>query len=140
MRKLLILFSAALLACSSRPDPKDVVFDFIDAVLTSDSLRVIKNLDVDAYLKNLMTEMTPEDSAAALETNREKTIRSLLDDGDARSRWLRQQIVVNEAFVADTTAEVEVSFIDQSSGHMVYTRMQLRWLPDEKCWKIVFFR
>jgi hypothetical protein len=140
MRKLLILFSLAALACSSKPDPKDVVFDFIDAVLTSDSLRVAKDLDVDAYLKNFMTEMTPEDSAAALEANRGKTIRSLLDDGEVRSRWLRQQIVVNEAFVADTTAEVEVSFIDKSSGHMVYSRMQLSWRPDEDTWKIVFFR
>jgi hypothetical protein len=140
MRKLLILFTTAAMACSSKPDPKDVVFDFIDAVLTSDSLRVVKDLDVDAYLKNLMTEMTPEDSAASLETNRQKTISSLLDDGDVRSRWLRQQIVVNEAFVADTTAEVEVSFIDKTSGHMVYSRMQLNWRPDEGTWKIVFFR
>lgn len=140
MRKLLILLSVAVLACSSKPDPKDVVFDFIDAVLTSDSLRVVKHLDVDAYLKNLMTEMTPEDSAATLEMNRDKTIKSLLDDGQVRSRWLRQQIVVNEAFVADTTAEVEVSFIDKSSGHMVYSRMQLSWRPDESAWKIVFFR
>ena len=137
---MLILLSLAALACSSKPDPKEVVFDFIDAVLTSDSLRVVKDLDVDAYVKMLMTEMTPEDSAAALALNRDKTIKSLLDDGDVRSRWLRQQIVVNQAFVADTTAEVEVSFIDKSSGHMVYSRMQLNWRPDDNAWKIVFFR
>ncbi len=140
MRKLLILFSVIFLACSSKPDPKEVVFDFIDAVLTSDSLRVVKDLDVDAYVKMLMTEMTPEDSAAALESNRDKTIKSLLDDGDVRSRWLREQIVVNQAFVGDTTAEVEVSFIDKPTGHMVYSRMQLNWRPDENAWKIVFFR
>lgn len=127
------------MACSGQPGPKDVVFDFIDAVLTSDSLGVINNLDVDEYVKLLLMEMSPEDSALAISERREKTIQSLLGDGDTRSRWLRQQIVVNELFPGDTLAEVEVSFIDQASGHMVYTRMQLKRQPDDS-WKIIFFR
>jgi hypothetical protein len=139
MRRLLIIFSIAIIACSGKPGPKDVVFDFIDAVLSSDSLRVINDLDVDEYVKMLLMEMSPEDSALAISEHRQKTINSLLGDGDTRSRWLRQQIVVNEAFVEDTLAEVEVSFIDQSSGHMVYTRMQLKRQPDDT-WKIIFFR
>jgi hypothetical protein len=139
MRKLYIIFAVAFMACSGQPGPKDVVFDFIDAVLTSDSSRVINNLDLDEYVKLHLMEMSPEDSARALSEQREKTIQSLLGDGDTRSRWLRQQIVVNEVFPGDTLAEVEVSFIDQASGHMVYTRMQLKRQPDDS-WKIIFFR
>jgi hypothetical protein len=139
MRKLCIIFAIAIIACSGKPGPKDVVFDFIDAVLTSDSLRVMDDLDLDEYVKSLLMEMSPEDSALAISEHRQKTIKSLLGDGDTRSRWLRQQIVVNEAFVADNLAEVEVSFIDQASGHMVYTKMQLKKQPDDT-WKIIFFR
>lgn len=139
MYKLCIIFAIAVIACSGRPGPKDVVFDFIDAVLTSDSLRVMDDLDVDEYVKSLLMEMSPEDSALAISDQRTRTIQSLLSDGDTRSRWRRQQIVVNEAFVADTLAEVEVSFIDQASGHMVYTRMQLKKQADDT-WKIIFFR
>ena len=139
MRKLYIIFAIAFIACSGKPNPKDVVFDFIDAVLTSDSLRVINDLDLDEYVKLHLMEMSPEDSALAISEQRQKTIQSLLGDGNTRSRWLRQQILVNEAFVADTLAEVEVSFIDQPSGHMVYTRMQLKRQPDDT-WKIIFFR
>ncbi len=139
MRKLYIIFAITIIACSGKPGPKDVVFDFIDAVLTSDSLRVINDLDVDEYVKMLLMEMSPEDSVLAISEQREKTIQSLLGDGQTRSRWMRQQIVVNEAFVADTLSEVEVSFIDQASGHMVYTKMQLKKQPDDT-WKIIFFR
>ena len=139
MRKLLIIIAIAIIGCSGRPGPKDVVFDFIDAVLTSDSLRVMDDLDLDEYVKSLLMEMSPEDSALAISERRQKTIKSLLGDGNTRSRWLRQQIIVNEAFVADNLAEVEVSFIDQASGHMVYTKMQLKKQPDDT-WKIIFFR
>jgi len=139
MRKLYIIFVIAFIACSGKPDPKNVVFDFLEAVMVSDSLGIVNTFDVDAYVLSHLMEMSPEDSALAIIEQRQKTIQSLLGDGDTRSRWLRQQILVNEAFVADTLAEVEVSFIDQPSGHMVYTRMQLKRQPDDT-WKIIFFR
>ena len=139
MRKLILILAIAAVACSGKPDPKNTVFDFLEAVMVSDSLGIVNTLDVDAYVLSHLMEMSPEDSALAIPEQRQKTIQSLLGDGDTRSRWLRQQILVNEALVTDTLAEVEVSFIDKTSGHMVYTKMQLKWQPDDT-WKIVFFR
>ncbi len=137
MRKLIIL-SAVFLACSGRPDPKDTVFLFIEAVMTSDSLGVVNNLDIDAYVVALMAEMSPDDSAAVLAANREKTIQSLLGKGPVRLKWMSRQILVNESVESDSTAEVEVSFIDRTTRHMVYTKMQLKLQPDNS-WKIVYF-
>jgi len=137
MRKLMV-FSVLFFACSGRPDPKDTVFAFIEAVMTSDSLGLVKCLDVDAYVKARMAEMTPEDSAIVLDENRTKTIQSLLGDGIIRTHWQNQQILVNQSFEADGTAEVEVSFIDATTRHMVYTMMQLRLQPDNT-WKIVYY-
>jgi len=139
MRKFTVIFAMILAACSGKPGPKDVVFNFIEAVMVSDSLGVVNNLDVDAYLKSRMTEMSPEDSAKALAENREKTIQSLLGEGPIRLRWMDQQIVVNESIQTDSTAEVEVSFIDRTTRHQLYTKMQLRKVPDAS-WKIVYFR
>ena len=139
MKKLLILVIPLLLACSSQPGPKDVVFEFIDGVLTSDSLIVVKNLDIDAYIKSLMMEMSPADSTAILSEKRVSTIQSLLGDGETRRRWLRSQIIVNTETKSDSVAEVEVSFIDRSINHQLYTKMQLKRQVD-KSWKIVFFK
>lgn len=139
MRRSIIALTMIVFACSGKPNPKDTVFDFIEGVKTSDSLKVVNNLDVDAYVKSRMIEMSPEDSAKALEENRVKTIQSLLDDGPTRLRWLDQQIVVNEATVKDSIAEVEVSFINKTTLHQLYTKMQLKLQPDGT-WKITYFR
>jgi hypothetical protein len=139
MLKKILLIAGIFLACSGGPEPKDTVFAFIEAVMVSDSLGVIDALDVDAYVESRMTEMTLEDSAATLELERKKTINSLLNDGPTRLRWMTQQIIVNEAKVYDDTAEVEVSFIDKTTRHMIYTKMQLVRQADGS-WKITYFR
>jgi hypothetical protein len=139
MRKITFIGLMVLLTCAGRPGPKDVVFEFIDAVKTSDSLRVVQLLDLDAYVKNLMPVMSPEDSAKALTQYGDRTIQSLLGDGDTRRRWMRMLIVVNKETISNHSAEVEVSFIDQQAGHQLYTLMQLRRQPDGT-WKVTYFR
>ena len=106
--------------------------------MTSDSLGVVNNLDIDAYVATRMAEMSPEDSVLVKEEQRDKTIQSLLGEGPVRLKWMSQQILVNESFESDSTAEVEVSFIDRTINHMVYTKMQLKLQPDNS-WKIVYF-
>jgi len=139
MRTLGLVFMTIFMGCSGGPDPKDTVFAFIEAVMTSDSLGVVNNLDVDTYVKFRMAEISPQDTAAAIAENRAKTIQSLLGDGTTRSRWMSQQILVNEASVSDSIAEVEVSFIDLTTRHQLYTKMQLKRQPDNS-WKIIYFR
>jgi hypothetical protein len=139
MKKIIIVSLLVLIACSGQPTPKDTVFDFIDAVLSSDSLRVTKDLDVDAYVKMQMMSMSPEDSVSVLKDYRVKTIQSLLGDGDVRQRWSHLQIIVNKETINDGKADVEVTFGDKASGHYVYTQMQLEKQAD-KTWKITYFK
>jgi hypothetical protein len=126
-------------SCSSGPSPKDTVFEFIYAVKNSDSLRVVKLLDVDAYIKSRMPEMTAQDSAKVLDDYKTKTIQSLLGEGDVRSRWLRDLIVVNTETHKDDLAEVEVSFLDREAGRQLYTKMQLHRQTDGS-WRITYFK
>ena len=126
-------------SCSSQPDPKEVVFKFINAVYESDSLKVSQILDLDSYIQNRMAEMSPEDSVSVLKEHRTKTMESLLGDGETRTRWMDRQIIVNRTNVRGDIAEVDVSFIDKASGHMLYTRIQLQKQPD-KSWRVIWFQ
>jgi len=140
MKKIIVAISLiATFGCASGPDPKDTVFEFIDAVKSSDSLRVISILDIDSYIKTQSSDISPDDSATAPGENRVKIIQSLLGDGEVRQRWLTSLIVVNKEAVQGNLAEVEVSFIDRQAGHQLYTKMQLERQPD-RTWRITYFR
>jgi hypothetical protein len=139
MRRLLLILGLGLVFCSGKPGPKDVVFDFIRAVYDSDSTKIVEILDVDAYNRMHMVEMSPEDSAQVLEEYRVKTIQSLLGDGEKRAFWIKSQILVNQEHIKDDFAEVEVSFIDRSTNVLTFTKIQLRKQPDGS-WRIVYFK
>ena len=139
MKNLIFVFVFGFLACSGGPGPKDVVFDFIRAVYDSDSTRIVEMLDVDAYTRMHMVDMSSEDSAAVLAEYRVKTIQSLLDNGEKRAFWLKSQILVNKEHIKDDFAEVDVSFIDKNTNVLLYTKIQLKKQPDGT-WKIVYFK
>ena len=130
MRRIAFAIILAIGACSGKPGPKDVVFEFIRAVYDSDSTKIVQLLDVDAYTRMHMTEMSPEDSAIVLKENRAKTIQSLLGNGQKRAYWMKSQILVNKEHINGDFAEVDVSFIDKVSGVLLYTKIQLRKQPD----------
>jgi hypothetical protein len=140
MKKIIIICALVFAACSSGPAPKDTVFQFIDAVKNSDSTKIVQLLDIDAYIKSLIeSPTTPGDTVALLEVNRPKIIQSLLGDGDVRHRYLNETIVVNKEERQDSTALVEVSFLDQAAGRQLYTKMQLHRQPDGS-WRITYFK
>ena len=141
MKKLLILLAVMIAACSSQPGPKDVVFSFIKAVKTSDSLMVTQILDIDAYIKMRMTEMSPEDSAQVLADERIKTIQSLLGDGETRRYWTKPEmrILVNKARINENDADVDMSFMDKQTGSLIYSKVLLKKQPDGT-WRITYFK
>lgn len=132
------MFLLTLAACSPKPAPKDVVFDFIDAVRDGDTTRVIQHLDIDAYLKFNMREMSSADSAIVLRDSRNLPIERLFGEGEVRERWMNWQILVNREIKHDSAAEVEVSFINQMTRHQYYTQVRLEKQPDG-VWKIFYF-
>jgi len=141
MKKLILLLILAIAACSSQPGPKDVVFSFIKAVKTSDSLAVVQLLDIDAYIKTRMTEMSPEDSAQVLVEERVKTIQTLLGNGETRRYWSKPEmrIIVNKARINENDADVDMSFMDKQIGSLIYSKVILQKQPDGT-WRITYFR
>jgi hypothetical protein len=138
MKKISFLSLLVLAACSSQPGPKDVVFDFIAAVRTGDTTSVLQMLDIDAYVKFNMVEMSPEDSAVALREYRDLPVQRLFGDGEVRERWMNWQIVVNRELKQDSLADVEVSFVNRMTRHQILTYVKLQLQPDG-VWKIYYF-
>jgi len=139
MKNLIIISLLVVMGCSTKPAPKDVVFDFIAAVRNSDTTRVVQILDIDTYVKGRMGAMSPADSATILAAYRDSTMQALLGEGEVRDRWTKWQIVVNKEIKQDTLAEVEVSFIDRMRGFQLYTKIQLEKQGDGT-WRIIRFR
>jgi len=139
MKKIILIVIIGVFACSGKPGPKEVVFDFIRAVYKSDSLKITEILDVDAYIEMHIVEMSPEDSAAVFDEQRIKTIQSLLGGGEKRAYWMKSQILVNKVNAKGDFAEVDVSFIDKVSSTLRYTKIQLRKQPDDS-WRIIYFK
>jgi len=138
MKKIAVPLFLMLAACANKPAPKDVVFEFIDAVRGNDTTRVVQLLDIDAYIKLKMTEMSSADSAWVLSAYRDSTLQSLLADGEVRDRWVNWQIVVNKEILHGELADVEVSFVNKITRYQLYTLVQLRKQPDDT-WRMVFF-
>jgi hypothetical protein len=140
MKNIGLILLVLLCACSSTPEPKDVVFDFIKAVKTSDSLAVTQLLDIDEYIKIRMTEMSPEDSVAVIEQERIGVIDRLLREGKTREYWNEEglKFVVNRARIYGDSAYVDVSYMEKT-GRLIYTNMILKRYPD-KNWKIIYFK
>ncbi|HBY99997.1 MAG TPA: hypothetical protein DEO84_01630 [candidate division Zixibacteria bacterium] len=62
-----------------------------------------------------------------------------MGNGEVRSRWLRDLIVVNTETRKGDVAEVEVSFINRDAGLQLYTKMALHRQPD-RSWRVTFFK
>lgn len=80
------------------------------------------------------------DTSLTLQENEKKMVRSLLEGGSVRERWLKNQIIVGSVAVLRDTATVEVSFVDKSSVPVkqYYNKMGVHLVDDH--WKIFSFR
>ena len=114
------------LTCSKAGDsPRERVLAFVRTVQADSLPDVARFLDLDS----VATYEYPSGKFADLSLQQKKTrlIDGFLRDGEYRRTWGKSQIVVNEeALLDDTTATVEVSFIDRSTRIQYYSLMGLK--------------
>ena len=133
-----VLAGLIIYACGTNaPSPRQRVLEFV-RVLQSDSLA-----DITPYV-DLDSVATYEYADAKYDslTLAQKKLRLLagfVGDGEYRAVWAKSQIVVNhEFFKDDTTARVEVSFIDRSTRIQYYSQMGLKFRG--KVWIVTDFK
>jgi hypothetical protein len=114
------------LSCSKSEDsPRERVLAFVRTVQADSLPDIAQYLDLDSvatyeYPSEKFKELSPQEK-------RNRLIDGFLRDGEYRRTWSRSQIVVNEeALRDDTTATVEVSFIDRATRIQYYSQMGLK--------------
>lgn len=124
--------------CSSQPSPRDVSFEFIYAVLDGDSTAILQYLDIDRMAVKRMEGIPPADSALSLVDFKAKILQDIVGFGPTRSHWKNQRILVNKEIIRGDSAEVEMTFIDQTTGKIEYSMIYL--YREDKRWWVYFYK
>lgn len=105
--------------------PRDRVLQFVRLVQSDTMPDIRPFLDVDSVATYEYS--SPKFDSLSLQDKKNRLAKGFIKDGEYRSIWSRAQIVVNEeTLLNDTTATVEVSFIDRSTRIQYYSQMGLK--------------
>ncbi len=134
---LLLVFLSACY-CGRSPSPRVVVMDFMEAVNKDDTTTIEKYLDLDKFTQEKLKDLPPEQRADAFPEVKEQLRSKLLGSGATRLKWQNKMIVVNKEETEGDEALVEVTFVDQKTGLMLYTRTKL--YKKDNAWRIYYFK
>lgn len=111
-----------------QPSPRDRVLEFV-RLIQSDSLPNIQPyIDLDSVAT--YEYAAPKFDSLSLAQKKQRLALGFQGDGEYRRTWAASQIVVNEEqFLDDTTATVEVSFIDRSTRIQYYSQFLMKLRP-----------
>lgn len=122
----LCLILAAATACSPpTPSPRERVLDFV-RLIQSDSLPdILPYIDLDSIATYEYADAKYD--SLSLPQKKQRLLAGFVGSGEIRANWARAQIVVNEEqFLDDTSASVEVSFIDRSTRIQYYSQFLMK--------------
>ncbi len=125
--KLLLLSCCLLgLTCGkSAPSPRERVLDFVRLIQADSLPNILPFIDTDSVATYEYAGARYD--SLSLQDKKNRLIDGFLRDGEYRKIWSRSQIVVNEEnFLNDTTATVEISFIDRATRIQYYSQMGLK--------------
>jgi hypothetical protein len=124
----LILLSCCLLGLTcgkSAPPPRERVLDFVRLIQADSLPNILPFVDLDSVASYEYAGARYD--SLSLKDKKNRLIDGFLRDGEYRKIWSRSQIVVNEeSFLNDTTATVEISFIDRATRIQYYSQMGLK--------------
>ena len=112
--------------CSkSGPSQRERVLAFV-RLIQSDSLPdILPYIDLDSVAT--YEYAGAKFASLTLKDKKDRLMRGFLREGEYRAVWSKSQIVVNEeTYLDDTTAAVEVSYIDRSTRIQYYSPMTLK--------------
>ncbi len=129
-RKLLyslpILSALIILSCGSDgPSARSRVLDFVRLIQADSLADTTPFVDLDSLAANEFSDAKYD--SLTLAEKKQRLLTGFIGSGEYRGVWAKSQIVVNEEFRRDdTTALVEVSFIDRSTRIQYYSQMGLK--------------
>ncbi len=130
LRSLPVLFAAILVltACGKKDQtvsPRERVLQFVKEVQRDTLPDISSYIDIDSIATYLYSAK-PYDTLT-LAQKKDQLVRDFTGRGAYIRTWSQAQIVVNnQSFVDDTTATVQVSFIDRKTRVQYLTEMRLK--------------
>jgi hypothetical protein len=113
-------------ACSkSTSSPRERVLQFVRLIQADSLPNILPFIDADSVATYEYAGARYD--SLSLQDKKSRLIDGFLGDGEYRKIWSRAQIVVNEeSLLNDTTATVEVSFIERATRIQYYSQMGLK--------------
>ncbi len=136
------LFALAIAGCggsgSSSSDPRQVVISFFGAMEKNDQAALAHMLDLAELMKNGSEDYAVHADSPRVFVNPRDILNDLTNDGLTKKRWFALQRIVNDAEVMESSATVEVTFVDKEASKGYRTRFGLHRVNNK--WKIYSFK
>ncbi len=101
------------------------MLDFVRMIQADSLADITPFVDLDSVAANEFSDAKYD--SLTLAEKKQRLLTGFIGSGEYRGVWAKSQIVVNEEFRRDdTTALVEVSFIDRSTRIQYYSQMGLK--------------
>ena len=130
LRKVLyslpVLSVLIVLSCGNDgPSARSRVLDFVRMIQADSLADITPYVDLDSLATIEFADQKYD--SLTLAEKKQRLLTGFIGSGEYRGVWAKSQIVVNEEFRRDdTTALVEVSFIDRSTRIQYYSQMGLK--------------
>ncbi|MGB5106806.1 MAG: hypothetical protein WBP29_08700 [Candidatus Zixiibacteriota bacterium] len=127
----------ALSCGKSSPSARQKVLDFVRTIQADSLADITPFIDLDSVATYEYKDS--EYDSLSLDLKKRRLLAGFVGSGEYRGVWAKSQIVVNNEFYSnDTTAKVEVSFIDRSTRIQYYSQMGLKLRSNQ--WVITNFK
>jgi hypothetical protein len=137
---LMVLLVIIIAGCGEDgpPDPKRTVISLFGAMEKNDQAQLAYLLDLPELMTTLNDDYALQSDSPRVITTPQEILDDLTHEGKTKTTWFKlQRVIGNTDLTSETTAEVEVTFVDKAKSKGYLTRFGLRF--DNGRWKIYSF-
>jgi len=121
------------------PDPKKTVISFFGAMEKNDQAQLTYLLDLPELMRTLNEDYALQTDSPRVIYSPEEILDDLTHDGRTKTTWFAlQRILGRTRMTSESTAEVDVTFVDKERSKGYMTRFGLTL--DNGHWKIYSFK
>lgn len=138
---ILLAVAVVLVGCSSDsvPDPRKTVISLFGAMERNDQAELTYLLDLPELMQNIGEDYALKTDTARVIHNPEEILSDLTGDGRTKRAWFRMQRIIGAAeLTSESTATVEVTFVDKQASRAYLTRFGLHLVNGK--WRIYSFK
>ncbi len=118
---IVLLFSCG----KNAPSARARVLDFVRTIQADSLADIMPYIDLDSVATYEYKDAQYD--SLTMDQKKRRLLAGFVGNGEYRGVWAKSQIVVNNEFYSDdTTARVEVSFIDRSTRIQYYSQMGMK--------------